>query len=125
MTAQLATVHGWPLLPSLLVAGLVATPLGLLVALPALRLGTVYLALATLAFALLMENLVFRIDRFTGASGSGESLARPEIFGVSFESDLRLPPPQRVHCTGAGGGTPRNPPRPDSGTQAQAFDVPR
>ena len=90
VTAQLVTVYGWPLTPSLVLAGLAAVPLGLLVALPALRLGTVYLALGTLAFALLMQNLVFQIDRFVGDSNFGESIARPEIGGFSFESDLRL-----------------------------------
>jgi branched-chain amino acid transport system permease protein len=86
VTAQLATEAGWSVLAAVLVAGLCAVPFGLLVALPALRLGDLYLALATLAFALLMDNLFFaheRFDRF----GAGVPVPRPLLFGIEFGND--------------------------------------
>lgn len=89
VTAQLATELGWPLLPSVLAGGLTAVPFGLLIAVPALRLGGLYLALATLAFALLMDNLVFQLDRFS-QTGLGVSVDRPVLFGYEIDTDLRL-----------------------------------
>jgi branched-chain amino acid transport system permease protein len=87
-TAQFATQQGWPLGFAVLAGGLIAVPFGLLVALPALRLGDLYLALATLAFALLMDNIVFPIQRFDQI-GVGVNLARPAIGSFGFSSDLR------------------------------------
>lgn len=47
----------WPL--ALIGAGLVTVPLGLLLAIPALRLSGLYLALATFGFGILMQSVVF------------------------------------------------------------------
>lgn len=88
-TAQLATTYGWPLPLAILLGGLVAVPFGLLLALPALRLGDLYLALATLAFAVLMDNLVFQMERFSNF-GIGVEINRPMLASFSFESDVRL-----------------------------------
>lgn len=89
-TAQLATEHGWPLLPAVLVGGLLAMPFGALLALLALRVGNLYLALATLAFALLMDNIVFPREQFSNFS-NGVPITPPEIFGIDFgESQTRM-----------------------------------
>ncbi len=87
--AQLATVHHWPLVPALVVGAATAVPFGLLLALPALRLGELYLALATLAFALLMDNLPFQADRFA-KFGLGVDVFRPALGTFTFESGSRL-----------------------------------
>ncbi len=50
---------------SLLLAGVVAGIVGMLVALPALRLSGIYLALATAAFAIIMDNWIFALPKFT------------------------------------------------------------
>ncbi|MCU1389583.1 MAG: branched-chain amino acid transporter ATPase/permease [Ilumatobacteraceae bacterium] len=50
---------GIPWLPALFLAGLVAVPVGALVALPAIRLHGIYLALATFGFGILMQRLFF------------------------------------------------------------------
>jgi len=50
---------------SLLLAGVVAGAVGMLVALPALRLSGIYLALATAAFAIIMDNWIFALPEFT------------------------------------------------------------
>jgi branched-chain amino acid transport system permease protein len=75
-TAQLATVHGWPLLPAVLGGAVIAAPMGVVIGLLSIRLGDIYLALVTLTFGLLMENLVFTRNTFTNL-GNGVALARP------------------------------------------------
>ncbi|MHB8463520.1 MAG: branched-chain amino acid ABC transporter permease [Acidimicrobiales bacterium] len=47
----------WPI--AVLLAGLIAVPVGALVAIPAIRLSGLYLALATFGFALLLQNLFY------------------------------------------------------------------
>jgi branched-chain amino acid transport system permease protein len=81
--AQLALDHGWPVGLAVIVGALIAVPIGMLVAALSLRLGDVYLALATLAFALLVENLVFAGEDFTNF-GSGVEIARPVFLGIDF-----------------------------------------
>ena len=85
-TAQLATNNHWPGLIALVVAALAVVPVALVVALVAVRLGDLYVALATLAFALLVDNLIFPIHRFD-QDGSGIFLARPHMFGIHFDGD--------------------------------------
>jgi branched-chain amino acid transport system permease protein len=74
--AQLATIHGWPLGLAIIGGGVVAAALGVLIGLVSIRLGDLYLALVTLTFGLLMENLVFTRDTFANF-GSGVNIARP------------------------------------------------
>jgi branched-chain amino acid transport system permease protein len=70
-----------------LVAALVlAAVVGALVALPALRLQGLYLALATMAFAVLMDNMFFPNQQVFGNLGSLE-VTRLRLFGLSFDSD--------------------------------------
>jgi len=71
---------------SLLLAGLVAVPVGALVAIPSFRLSGVYLAAATFAFGLLFQNLVY--NTFLMFGGVGElTMARPKFFGSYFGTD--------------------------------------
>jgi branched-subunit amino acid ABC-type transport system permease component len=60
---------GLPWLPALLLAGLVAVPVGALVAIPAIRLSGLYLALATFGFGILLQQLVYRTRFMFGRSG--------------------------------------------------------
>src|SRR5208283_3955884 len=75
-TAQLANNHGWPVLAAVLAGGLVALVIGVLVGLLSIRLGDLYVALVTLTFGLLVENLVFTLPRFVN-QGLGLTLNRP------------------------------------------------
>jgi ABC-type branched-subunit amino acid transport system permease subunit len=63
--------HGFgiPWVPALVLAGLVAVPVGALVAVPAIRLSGLYLALATFGFGVLLQQLVFRTEFMFGRSG--------------------------------------------------------
>src|SRR5262249_37440964 len=53
--ARLAAEAGWPVWLAVLAGAVIAVPFGLLVALPSLRIGDLYLALLTIGFALLVE----------------------------------------------------------------------
>jgi len=86
---HLAGAHGQHFLFAVVIGMLLAAPLAVLVGLASLRLSGLYLALATLAFALVMDNLVFGRNDVSGGV-SGITVARPEIFGVSFNGRAAL-----------------------------------
>lgn len=86
VTAQLATNHDVNVLAAILVGALVAVPIGLLAALPSLRLGDLYLALATLAFAELVQNLWFQTESVNNFD-SGVVVPRPRVGAISFADD--------------------------------------
>ncbi|HEY8216260.1 MAG TPA: ABC transporter permease, partial [Acidimicrobiia bacterium] len=65
----------------LFVGAIVAVPIGVLMALPALRLQGLYLALASLAFARLAEFVIFDQPEVFG--GAGRRLADLEVFGTN------------------------------------------
>ncbi|HEV2309250.1 MAG TPA: ABC transporter permease [Acidimicrobiia bacterium] len=68
--ANLAVDHGVPILLGVLIGAVLAAVVGALFSLPAIRLGGIYLTLATLAFGLMVENVVFnRPEISNGAAG--------------------------------------------------------
>lgn len=74
--------HGDTVL-GLLAAGGLCGAFGAVLALPTLRLRGIYLALATLAFAVLMDNIFFNSPSIVGEGGT-VSVGRPDIFGYTF-----------------------------------------
>ncbi len=64
----------------------VCAAVGAVLALPVLRLRGLYMALATLAFAVLMDNVFFNSNSVMGAGGT-VAVGRPDIFGMHFASD--------------------------------------
>ena len=70
---------------AILAAVAIAAAVGALVALPVLRLTGLYLALATLAFAQLMDKLVFQSRWAFGFAGSLNA-KRMHLFGMNFAS---------------------------------------
>jgi branched-subunit amino acid ABC-type transport system permease component len=80
---HLAGSHGQHFLFATFIAMLYAIPLGLVVGMVSLRLSGLYLALATLAFALMMDNIVFNRNDVSGGL-NGVSVPRPQFFGMSF-----------------------------------------
>lgn len=62
----------WPILVGVVVAAVVGGLFALLVGLPALRLRGLYLAIATIAFAVMLESSVFRWRQVTGGSAGLE-----------------------------------------------------
>jgi len=78
---------GLPWIVSVAVACVVTGAVGVVVGLPALRMTGVYLTIATLAFALIIQEVFARWDRVTGGL-KGKPVDKPVLFGVSFASDL-------------------------------------
>lgn len=76
--AQLASNHGWPVLAAVVAGGIVALPMGVLIGLLTIRLGDLYVALVTLTFGLLMENLVFSQSFFLN-DGIGVNMSPPSF----------------------------------------------
>ena len=70
-TAILTTKLGVPFLVGVLAGGIVAALLGVVVALPALRVQGHYLAIATLGFALFVQQVLYEWEsvRLAGATG--------------------------------------------------------
>ncbi len=76
--AQFAASWHIPVLLAIVVAGLVAAVGGAIIGLITIRLGDLYVALATLTFGLLVETLIFSRDRFL-KGGLGVILNRPKF----------------------------------------------
>jgi branched-subunit amino acid ABC-type transport system permease component len=83
MAGQLANHFGLPVVLGMVAGGLLAGALGVLVAVPTLRLAGLPLALATLAFALLADNILFP-NSWIGNGASGVTVPRPSAGPVSF-----------------------------------------
>jgi ABC-type branched-subunit amino acid transport system ATPase component/branched-subunit amino acid ABC-type transport system permease component len=67
--SHLATDHHWPWGVALITAGLIAVPIGALLAIPAIRLSGLYLALATFGFGLLVQYMFYSESYMFGVTG--------------------------------------------------------
>lgn len=85
--ARLAAEAGWPVWLAILAGAVFAVPFGLLVALPSLRIGDLYLALLTIGFALLVEQFVWTRNEYENF-GAGVQIARP--FGIGITDRLEM-----------------------------------
>ena len=77
-------------LPWLVAAGLAAAltaAAGVLVGLPALRMTGIYLTIATLAFALIIQEVFVQWESVTGGL-KGKPVDKPVILGVAFSNDI-------------------------------------
>jgi ABC-type branched-subunit amino acid transport system permease subunit len=72
--------EGWPFLVALVAATLVAVLLGILIGLPATRVRGMTLAVATLAMALAVEELVLASSALSGGA-AGVAVPRPDLLG--------------------------------------------
>lgn len=75
-----------PFLVGLIAGTLLGAICGAVVALPALRVQGHYLAIATLSFALLVQQVLFEWDSVTGGH-QGLAVPRPSLFGVEMSTD--------------------------------------
>ena len=82
-TAAVCEKHGLPLPVYLVLAGAFTGLIGYLVGLPALRLHGIYLAIATLAFAFIVEEIVTRWESVTNGN-EGLMLGAPSLFGLKL-----------------------------------------
>lgn len=72
---------------SLLLAGLLTVPVGALIAVPAIRLSGLYLALATLGFGFLLQNVFYSTGVMFGAGGAPTIVDRPRLGFFDATSD--------------------------------------
>src|SRR6267142_1263749 len=86
--AHVFFVHdvGLPWIVSVALASVLTAAVGVVVGLPALRMTGVYLTIATLAFALIIQEAFSRWEHVTHGL-KGRPVDKPVIFGVSFASD--------------------------------------
>jgi ABC-type branched-subunit amino acid transport system ATPase component/branched-subunit amino acid ABC-type transport system permease component len=76
---HLVSDHGVPWLLAVLLAGLIVVPVGAVIAIPAIRLSGVFLALATLGFGIMLENMFYTQDIMFGPTSAGVHATRPSI----------------------------------------------
>ena len=75
--------HGMPWVPSVVLAVLITTVCGFVVGLPALRMTGLYLSIATLAFAVIIQEVFSHWESVTHGF-AGMPVGPPTIFGFSF-----------------------------------------
>ena len=81
------THHGVPAPIALIGAGVIAALVGVIVGLPALRVKGIYLAIATLAFGFIVEEVFARWESVTGGN-AGIHLSAPDVFGFKLDDDV-------------------------------------
>ena len=84
-THTLLLTAGVPFVFSIVLAGLVAGCVGLLIGLPAIRVSGLHLAMVTLAFSIIVEQIIGRWKSVTGGF-TGIPVPSPEIFGFNLGS---------------------------------------
>jgi ABC-type branched-subunit amino acid transport system permease subunit len=73
------------IIPAMFVGALIAAVVGGIIALPALRLGGIFLSLATLAFAFFFQNVILNFS-WVGGGLLPIQAPRPLIFGIDFST---------------------------------------
>jgi branched-subunit amino acid ABC-type transport system permease component len=86
-TAARAVGEGFPWPLAVLAGGLVAIPIGALLAIPAIRLSGVYLAIATFGFGLMIQRLVYSSMFMFGGTFAIRS-PRPDLGGLNTHTDV-------------------------------------
>lgn len=81
---------GWPFIPSLIVALAVCILSGLVLGLPALRLSGFYLAVVTMAFGLVITQVITNLDWLTGGPHGIRNIPAPKIGPWTLHSDLTV-----------------------------------
>lgn len=81
--------RGWPVLLSLPCAMALSVVAGVIVGLPALRVKGMYLAIATLSFGFIVEEIFARWESVTGGN-SGRSVEAAKFLGSSLDSTQAL-----------------------------------
>jgi branched-chain amino acid transport system permease protein len=77
---------GLPWIVALVLATALTAAAGVIVGLPAMRMTGVYLTIATLAFAVIIQEVFTRWEHVTGGL-KGRAVEKPVIFGLSFAGD--------------------------------------
>jgi ABC-type branched-subunit amino acid transport system ATPase component/branched-subunit amino acid ABC-type transport system permease component len=83
--SHLAVDRHWPWGPALVTAGLIAAPIGALLAVPAIRLSGLYLALATFGFGILLQFMFYTSDFMFGDLALGIDVPKPVIPALGLD----------------------------------------
>ncbi|MBP2639339.1 MAG: urea transporter, permease protein UrtC [Firmicutes bacterium] len=76
--------------PALLLAGITASLFGVVLGLPALRVKGHYLALVTIAFGLIVQELLLNFESVTGGTNGLINIPSPVLFGFDLSTPLNL-----------------------------------
>jgi branched-chain amino acid transport system permease protein len=85
-TQAVLTNAGVPAPLALVAAGALSAAVGTVVGLPALRVKGIYLAIATLAFGFIVEEVFARWESVTGGN-AGIHIKAPDVFGFKLDTD--------------------------------------
>jgi ABC-type branched-subunit amino acid transport system ATPase component/branched-subunit amino acid ABC-type transport system permease component len=85
--SHLAVGAGLPWFVALVVAGLIAVPIGAILAIPAIRLTGLYLALATFGFGIFLQYMFYTQGYMFGATGNGLDEPMPAVSWLGSGSD--------------------------------------
>jgi ABC-type branched-subunit amino acid transport system ATPase component/ABC-type branched-subunit amino acid transport system permease subunit len=80
--AILATRLGFDIVASCLGAAIVSGAFGVLLAYPTVRVRGVYLAVVTIAFGIIVENVAIEWQSLTGGTTGLSSIPKPNVFGI-------------------------------------------
>ena len=91
-TAQFVSALGSNVILGMIIGAVIAAAVGALLAIPVLRLAGIYLSLATLAFALMFENVLVphRLGRRRRHAGAGAAPAHRPVRPLERQDVLRL-----------------------------------
>jgi len=84
-TQAVLSAMGWPFPLAMAVAAGLSAGVGVVVGLPALRLKGIYLSISTLAFGIIVEEVLARWESVTKGN-SGMSVGSPQFFGADLSS---------------------------------------
>jgi len=87
-TSAILTTKGVPFLLALPAAGVLSALVGIVIGLPALRLSGLYLAIATMGFAFIVEEILARWETVTQGN-LGMLVDPPSVGSFSFDTELR------------------------------------
>ena len=79
--------HGWPFPLALLKASLITALVGAIVGLPAMRMTGIYLAIATLAFAVIVEQVIVHWESVTGGF-RGMPVPQAQFLGLDLSGSM-------------------------------------
>jgi len=82
--AILATRLGFDIVACCIGAAIVSGAFGVLLAYPTIRVKGVYLAVVTIAFGIIVENVAIEWQSLTGGTTGLSSIPRPNVFGIKL-----------------------------------------
>jgi ABC-type branched-subunit amino acid transport system ATPase component/ABC-type branched-subunit amino acid transport system permease subunit len=86
VSGRLAAVYNLPFLLVFLIAVVVAVPVGLIVALPAVRVRGINLAVLTMGLGVVVTSVILNNPSYTGGAIVGTVIKPPTLFGWSLDS---------------------------------------